>query len=904
LSLGRAETVDYLATFELFLAGTLARQCLSEHVCLAKFIPTPNGTPEELVDDGVAAAAKVTADWGAQLVKALEGASTEAAILRVLKRFETGFRLEDFATVAEDKFLRGTMLGALDSQWERENDEVLEPVKFALNPPPATASGGTFQQVEKLWEKRKVMPKGAFDALKEGTKRKAFTVARMASAELLDATHAELRRQIKLGTKGDQTEGVNLADFHKFAEKRLESAGFTPANPSHVETIFRTNIISAYSSGRFTEMRQPAVLAALPYWQIQVVKDPRTRETHRKADGIVLPASDPFWKTAYPPFGYNCRCKVCARTAAWLKRNSKSVGPRPTGLPDPGFDSGTKTLIAVPDKVLKPAAPTEPQAVPPPKPQAPGLGAPSPFPLQAPVKTAPNFTPALETKLPESVSPGLGAPSPFVPYEPPAPFVPKLPIAEVPRAVPVTRPELSPFPKEAPFNPLAKLVDHAKGSNPGGVYEGSDGVKRYVKFYKEPAQAVGEHLANSLYSDLGFGGVKSSTFSHGGSLAYASELLPNTRTLAEALANATPAQAKKLAKKALDGFSADVLTANWDAVGLELDNMLVDAAGNITRIDNGASFLTRAQGARKPAHMLSDNITEWDSFFDANKNPAYAKLAKAAGIEGPADMAAAVKKNVANITKIADAPGGWAKYVDDRAQGLDIGDRNQIVDMLERRTAFLRERADELVSKPAKVKKVAEESAALLPVTNEELASAKKWFVGNAQNVGDWLSRHPGLEALQSYTDTAYKNMNKLLIRGEEALAGRGDLDEIKENIAKTQKILLDAAEAGHALKGSVMRGISVPADVLEKINKAETINFESFTSTTVDETIARAFSSDGTNAHRVIFRIRQHSAIPVDKVSANPGEGEALLPHGTRFRVIRREFSEDRITWVDLQQI
>ena len=34
------------------------------------------------------------------------------------------------------------------------------------------------------------------------------------------------------------------------------------------------------------------------------------RETHRRLDGVTLPATDPFWDKYYPPNGWGCRCQV------------------------------------------------------------------------------------------------------------------------------------------------------------------------------------------------------------------------------------------------------------------------------------------------------------------------------------------------------------------------------------------------------------------------------------------------------------------------------------------------------------------------------------------------------------------------------------------------------------------
>lgn len=511
MTLSRDDTLAYLEGFELFLAGTLARQAWGDHICFAKFDQTPNGSPEELVDDGVAEAAAVTGGWANQLARALEPAQTEQAILSVLDRFEqNGFRVEDFANVAAKKFLLGTLLGALDSQWEREHEEVLQPVKFAIGPVPLNITGSTFDQALKHWDKQQVLTRPAFDALAEGTKRRAFTVAGIAKNDMIDTVHAELRRQIAVGSATEGA-GVSLREFHKFAKTRLESAGWTPSSPSHVETIFRTNIISAVSSGRYAEMRQPAVMAALPLWQILAVRDPRTRDTHKAANGVVLLATDPFWKHAYPPFGYNCRCKVCARTQAWLARASKSLGPTPRDLPDPGFDSGTKTLVQVPDAALKQTPAATPQAPVAPAQAPPGLGAPSPFPAMPPGFQLPTSAPEVPVA-PSSA--GLGAPSPFVPYTAPTEPVPLVgpePITSgptehvIPPAPAASLLPPSPFPNKplapsgAPIAPLPTWPSREKLAEAG--IEVLESIK---KLAKASTEILGRELTTDfVHSVLG-----------------------------------------------------------------------------------------------------------------------------------------------------------------------------------------------------------------------------------------------------------------------------------------------------------------------------------------------------------------------------------------------------------------
>lgn len=298
-----------------------------------------------------------------QLLDAADGLGDEDAIREALTARAKAISVDELASIIEESILRGAMLGALDSLTSREQDEDEKLLTFYGASKPLLLKGSPdtsvplvyapFTEAISIFEKREILDRGDFERLKDGAKRKAFAVAGLAKGELLAATHGELDRMLKRSkaptffdpvTEQWVYEGPDLRQFRKFAEERLESAGWTPANRSHVETIFRTNIGTAYSSGRFVEMTQPTVLAVRPYWQIQTVKDSRQRQTHKAADGVVLPADHPFWREAFPPFGFNCRCRVVARSQRWADAHG-GISRVPTGLPDKGFDSGTTALL-------------------------------------------------------------------------------------------------------------------------------------------------------------------------------------------------------------------------------------------------------------------------------------------------------------------------------------------------------------------------------------------------------------------------------------------------------------------------------------------------------------------------------------------------------------------------------
>jgi hypothetical protein len=153
---------------------------------------------------------------------------------------------------------------------------------------------------------------------------------------------------------------------------------------------------------------------------------------------------------------------------------------------------------------------------------------------------------------------------------------------------------------------------------------------------------------------------------------------------------------RELANKILDGFAADVLLANWDVIGLENDNILVDEDGNPARIDNGSSFSFRAQGARKPAQLLTTNITELEAFSNPNINEQYAEVFRTAGVSGWEDLGSRFVGQVANIAKAKKSLGGWKPLVQKLAPDTNEKELEVIIRMLDARTDFLIQKAREL----------------------------------------------------------------------------------------------------------------------------------------------------------------------------------------------------------------
>lgn len=91
----------------------------------------------------------------------------------------------------------------------------------------------------------------------------------------------------------------------------------------HLETIFRTNMQSAYAAGRYAEMQ--SAKKSRPYWRYVAIHDGRTRPEHAALDKVVYPANDPFWDVNFPPNGFNCRCAVVSMSEAEVKRKGLTI---------------------------------------------------------------------------------------------------------------------------------------------------------------------------------------------------------------------------------------------------------------------------------------------------------------------------------------------------------------------------------------------------------------------------------------------------------------------------------------------------------------------------------------------------------------------------------------------------
>ena len=188
------------------------------------------------------------------------------------------------------------------------------------------------KEIVKYFESKGLKTSYDWHDIYEDAHAKAFTVAKMTQADLLADTHKMLTTAIK--------EGWSEGKFVKNASEMFEKKGWTGkkevTNPKtgevetvelgtsrRIKTIFRCNMSSAYSVGRYKQQLEDADVA--PYFQYCAVMDGRTRPAHQAMNGKIFRYDDPIWNTMYPPNGWNCRCTVVSLTPGMVKRKGLTV---------------------------------------------------------------------------------------------------------------------------------------------------------------------------------------------------------------------------------------------------------------------------------------------------------------------------------------------------------------------------------------------------------------------------------------------------------------------------------------------------------------------------------------------------------------------------------------------------
>jgi SPP1 gp7 family putative phage head morphogenesis protein len=194
---------------------------------------------------------------------------------------------------------------------------------MAPEPPRTDDDLDTFDEAIEAFRRRVPISDREWDRLTVEAREYAFKVAGVAQADQVQRVYDAIDRAIK--------EGTTLQDFKA-------EAGDLTKSPAHAETVFRTNVLTAYNAGRHAIFSEPHVRKDRPYLRFDAVGDSRMTEVCEACDGIILPADHSFWLTFSPPLHYACRSVLVSLDQEEAEAEGISPGPPMTSArPQPGF---------------------------------------------------------------------------------------------------------------------------------------------------------------------------------------------------------------------------------------------------------------------------------------------------------------------------------------------------------------------------------------------------------------------------------------------------------------------------------------------------------------------------------------------------------------------------------------
>jgi SPP1 gp7 family putative phage head morphogenesis protein len=191
-----------------------------------------------------------------------------------------------------------------------------------------------------------ISPNSWRDVWQEANAR-SFTVTRVTAMDVLGDVKAEAQKAFD--------SGISLGEFKKNLIPMLQQKGWLAPKgelpevlmpdgtvrkrltPWRLETIYRTNLQSAYSVGRYQQMTEMA--ESRPYWQYRAIMDSRTRPRHAAMNGKVYDYQHPIWNSWYPPNGFNCRCYVKSLSRADVEERDLEISTKGVDAkPDEGWN--------------------------------------------------------------------------------------------------------------------------------------------------------------------------------------------------------------------------------------------------------------------------------------------------------------------------------------------------------------------------------------------------------------------------------------------------------------------------------------------------------------------------------------------------------------------------------------
>jgi SPP1 gp7 family putative phage head morphogenesis protein len=162
-----------------------------------------------------------------------------------------------------------------------------------------------------------VLAKSVFDRLVPELKARAFTIAGVEAANVLQSVRDRIA-ELPEGGNWDTLKREIVDDISPWlvdpaATGDARDAQVAAAN-RRAELLLRLHGFQAYQAAAWRVMDEQRDL--FPWWKYITMEDAFVRPSHAVLDGLVLEHDHPFWTEHFPPWDWGCRCQVIPLSAA------------------------------------------------------------------------------------------------------------------------------------------------------------------------------------------------------------------------------------------------------------------------------------------------------------------------------------------------------------------------------------------------------------------------------------------------------------------------------------------------------------------------------------------------------------------------------------------------------------
>ena len=187
----------------------------------------------------------------------------------------------------------------------------------------------------------------------------------------------------------------------------------------------------------------------------------------------------------------------------------------------------------------------------------------------------------------------------------------------------------SKFP-ESLTSDMVESADYIGEGSTGACLLELDGrkyVMKAVSRYMGECDNPREHIENEYYADCAYraNGIRvpdCKLYEVDGELVKLSEYIDNAIPLRDYMEAADDEHKDEVREDLLAGYPLDAYFGNWDVIGLEQDNVLIDEEGNAWRVDNGSCFGFRSRGGKKAKGAYEERQfpDEWRTLREKSNN--------------------------------------------------------------------------------------------------------------------------------------------------------------------------------------------------------------------------------------------------------------------------------------------